>query len=292
MTALLELMREHARFAVPGLLRNAALFGQAWQTELDDLLGRLYPEPAARLAAVRAYGRFTIDAMRRQRRFEHTGQYAPTLGSLDACSLHAHYLPGLLLSHFLWPQHVRQLHFFRQVFLPRLAAAGVRRLLEVGIGTGLYTRVALQRLDRLQALALDISETSLAFSRLHLSGYGLAARAELRRLDVLQTDLPQRHDALVCVEVLEHLDRPTDFLRSLTRQLQPNAYIFLSAALNAADVGHIHLYRTPDEVLGQVKAAGFHVEETLLAEGRASRPAGVPVPAVLALILRPEEVRP
>lgn len=290
MTALLELMRAHARFAVPGLLRNATLFGEAWQAELDELLSRLYPAPASRVAAVRAYARFTLDAMRRQRRFELTGQFAPRLGSLDERLLQEQYLPGLLLSHFLWPQHVRQLAFFRHAFLPRLAAAGARRLLEVGIGTGLYTRVALQGVEGLQALGLDLSDAALAFSRTHVTAYGLGERVELQRLDVQRADLPRRHDALVCVEVLEHLDRPADFLCALARQLQPNAYIFLSAALNAADVDHVHLYRSPGEVLAQVRAAGFHVEETLLAEGRASQPRGVPAPAVLALILRPEEV--
>src|SRR6218665_1174178 len=288
-------MREHVRFAVPGLLRDAARFGPAWQAGLAAMLETLHPAPAQRLAAVRAYGRFTIDAMRRQQRFERTGQYASRPapghpGALDERLLRDQYLPGLLLSHYLWPQHVQQLEFFRQAFLPRLAAAGSRHLLEVGIGTGLYTRLALQARTELQALGLDLSEASLAFSRRHLACYGLDDRFEARRHDLLRADLPQRYDALVCVEVLEHLEAPAEFLRALARQGQPNAYIFISAALNAADIDHVHLYRDPAQLSAQVEAAGFTVEASRLANGRASGRAGVPVPAVLALILRPVEV--
>jgi SAM-dependent methyltransferase len=293
MAALLDLMREHVRFAVPGLLRQAEACGPAWQRELDELLDRLYPAPAERLAAARAYGRFTIDAMRRQRRFERCGRYEPRppAGALDERARRDDYLPGLLLSHYLWPQQARQLAFYRQEFLPRLAAAGARRLLEVGIGTGLYTRHALLALPRLQALGVDLSAAALDFSRMHVAAYGLTARFDGARLDLAQADLPQLHDALVCVEVLEHLDAPAAFLLALARQVRPNAYIFVSAALNAADVDHVHRYGSPDEVLAQVEAAGFRVEASLLAEGRTSGAPGVPVPAVLALIMRPQELQ-
>jgi SAM-dependent methyltransferase len=295
MSLLPDLMREHARFALPSLGRDAARFGPGWLAGLEDLLVRLYPLRDGQRSAVRAYGLFTIDAMRRQRQFERSGHYPPRppAGAPDALGddrLREQYLPGLLLSHHLWPQHYRQLEFFRAAFVPQLAAAGCTRLLEVGIGTGLYLREALQALPQASGLGIDLSEAALAFSRRHAAGFELAGRLAVQRHDLLLERLAERYEALICVEVLEHLDAPLQLLRALRDQAQPNAYIFVSAALNAADVDHVYLYREPAALLAQVEAAGFRVEVSQLHEGRALGPAGVPVPAVLALILRPTEV--
>lgn len=296
MSALLELMQEHARFAVPGLRRNLERFGTVWLTEAQGLLDAVYPQRSLQGEAMRAYGRFTVDAMRRQRRFEQLGRYearppAGTPGALDEQRRQQDYLPGLLLSHYLWPQHYEQLGFFRDSFLPRLVQARSDRLLEVGIGSGLFLRLALQALPTARGLGLDLSETALAFSHRHAACFGLTERFSARRHDLLQAPLPERFDALICIEVLEHLEAPEVLLRALRRQVEPEAHVFVSAALNAADIDHVYLYREPAALIRQVEAAGFRIEATRLAEGRALGPAGVPVPAVMALIMRPSEVR-
>lgn len=286
-----ELMQEHARFALPGLRRDLERYGPGWLAEAEGLLTTLFPRPAEQREAMRAYSRFTIDAMRRQRRFEQLGRYEPRPpGALDERRRLHDYLPGLLLSHYLWPQHYEQLRFFREAFLPRLARAGAARLLEVGIGSGLFLRHALQALPAARGLGLDLSEAALDFSRRHAACHGLGGRFEASRHDLLQSALPGRFDALICVEVLEHLDDPPALLRALRRQAGPGAVVFVSAALNAADIDHVHLYREPAALTAQVEAAGFVIEAARLAEGRALGPAGVPVPAVLALILRISEV--
>lgn len=295
MSVLLELMQEHARFALPGLRRDLERFGTAWLAEAEDLVATFYPQSSLQREALRAYGRFTIDTMRRQRRFEQLGRYearppAGTAGALDEQRRQQDYLPGLLLSHYLWPQHYQQLCFFRESFVPRLVQARSGRLLEVGIGSGLFMRLALQALPAARGLGLDLSETALAFSRRHAARYGLSGRFEARHHDLLQAPLAEHFDALICVEVLEHLEKPESLLRALRRQVEPSACVFVSAALNAADIDHVHLYREPGAVLRQVEAAGFRVEAARLSEGRAQGPAGVPVPAVLALIMRPSEV--
>lgn len=296
MGALLELMQEHARFAVPGLRRNLQRFGAGWLAETEGLLDALFPRPSLRREAMRAYGRFTVDTMRRQRRFEQLGRYEArpppgTPGALNEQRRQQDYLPGLLLSHYLWPQHYEQLAFFRESFLPRLMQAESARLLEVGIGSGLFLRLALQALPAARGLGLDLSEASLAFSRRHAARFGLTARFAAQHHDLLKAPLAERFDALICVEVLEHLEAPEVLLRALRRQVEPGAFVFISAALNAADIDHVYLYHEPAALIRQVEAAGFRVEAARLAEGRALGTAGVPVPAVLALIMRPSEVR-
>lgn len=296
MGVLLELMQEHARFALPGLRRDLERFGTSWLAEAEDLVATLYPQPTLQREALRAYGRFTIDTMRRQRRFEQLGRYEArpppgTTGALDEQRRQQDYLPGLLLSHYLWPQHYQQLRFFRGSFIPRLVRARSGRLLEVGIGSGLFMRLALQALPAARGLGLDLSEIALAFSRGHAARYGLSGRFEARRHDLVQAPLAERFDALICVEVLEHLEVPEGLLRALRLQVEPDACVFVSAALNAADIDHVYLYREPAALIRQVETAGFHVEAAHLVEGRALGPTGVPVPAVLALIMRPSEVR-
>jgi 2-polyprenyl-3-methyl-5-hydroxy-6-metoxy-1,4-benzoquinol methylase len=195
------------------------------------------------------------------------------------------YLPGLLLSHFLWPHHYRQLQFFDSAFVSAMRAAGADNFMEVGIGTGLYSGLLLRALPQVRGIGLDISPSSKRFTETQLEalGVGQRYRAELR--DVTAEPVPSQADWLVCVEVLEHLDDPVAFLRGLRRNMAPGAKAFITAALNAAHADHIYLYRNGGEVLAHLQEAGFTLEQSFI--GTAYQPAatGVPVPEAAAFIV-------
>ena len=295
---LLAAMETTARFARDSVHRGAAQFGPAWVDGLGELLDRLYAADGALADAVQGYGAFAMDAMRRQKRFERerhyvARSYAEAVAEVYYNDEHMRrqYLPGLLLSHYLWAHHVQQLQYFEGFYLPWLKQHGVTRFAEVGVGTGLYSRLLLQHLPDVQGTGLDISPMSLQFTQAHVAAYGFADRYTALQHDILQAPLPapyaHRYPAVVCVEVLEHLEDPTAMLRGLRELCTADGRLFVTAALNAADADHIHLYRKPEDVVAQVEAAGLHVEHCFHAHAYAPPAPGVPVPSALAMVLSP-----
>ena len=283
-----------ARFARDNVQRVHATFGRGWAQDLTEAIDHLYPEDPKLLDAVRGYGAFAMDSMRRQKRFERDGRY-PAKTHAEATAevylndehMRSQYLPGLLLSHFLWPHHYRQLQYFRHFFLSAWPREAVVDFAEVGVGTGLYSRLALQALPLARGMGFDISPLSLQFTQDHVCAFGATARYQARLHDVLQVAPAHRHAAVICVEVLEHLEDPKAMLHALRALTAPQGKLFVTAALNAANADHIHLYRSPQEVFDQVIAAGLHVEHSFHALAYAPAAPGLPVPSALAMVLSP-----
>lgn len=292
---LLTTMESSARFARESVRRAAAEFGPAWEQDFEAMLERFYASDAALEDAVKGYAAFVMDSMRRQKRFEQTLAYPAKTYAEAAAEVYYNddymrrqYLPGLLLSHYLWTHHYQQIEYYKAFFLPWLARQGVQSFAEVGVGTGIYSRLALQALPTLRGTGLDISPLSLEFSGAHIGSFGFSDRYTLRRQDILAEDCPERYRAVICVEVLEHLEDPVAFLAGLRRLATPDARLFVTAALNAAHADHIYLYRKPEEVLAQVEAAGLQLEHSFFANAYAPAAPGLPVPAALAMVLRPK----
>jgi hypothetical protein len=291
---LLTTMAQGARFARAGAQRAATEFGPDWEADLAALLERLYPDDVALADAVAGYGAFAMDAMRRQKRFEQTLRYPATTYAEATTEVYHNddymrrqYLPGLLLSHLLWPHHYQQLRYFRGFFLPWLRRSDVDAFAEVGVGTGLYSRLSLQADANLQGAGFDISPMSLQFTRTHVEAFGLGARYTTLRHDILSTAAPRRFPAVLCIEVLEHLEDPVAMLRALRALCQDHGRLFVTAALNAANADHIHLYRDPQAVYAQVEAAGLHLVHSFFAQAHAPERPGLPVPSALAMVLTP-----
>jgi cyclopropane fatty-acyl-phospholipid synthase-like methyltransferase len=195
------------------------------------------------------------------------------------------YLPGLLLSHFLWPHHYRQLRFFDDAFVDAMRVAGASSFVEVGIGTGLYSGHVLRRLPDVRGTGYDISPFSQRFTEAQLAALGVGDRYSAELRDVTQEPTEPLAEWLVCVEVLEHLEDPVAFLRGLRATLAPGGKAFITAALNAAHADHIYLYRTAEDVLAHLVEAGFTLETSFVgAAYKPSRP-GVPVPLAAAFIV-------
>lgn len=271
--------------------RTRTLLGEGWAADADDTLARLLPDPQYIARAVAGYSRFALDALRLQARFEQTREYRHrTFAEVEAAIyaddeyMTACYLPGLLLSHFLWPHHYRQLRFFDHAFVDWARRAGPGTFYDVGVGTGIYSRRLLAGAPDLTGTAFDISASSARFAERHADAYGFGDRFAVRLQDVLE-DPPAPVDHMVCVEVLEHLEDPVGFLRGLRAMLRPGGRAFLATALNAANADHIYLYRTSAEVIDHLDAAGFEIHQYASAWAAVPRRPGVPVPEVMAFIV-------
>lgn len=285
-------LRAKHRFAADSVDRGMSLFGDTWAAEFEQVVSALFPNPEALAAAVKGYATFAMQSMRLQAVFERELQYKAKTHEEAASEVYFNdqhmmqeYLPGLLLSHFLWPHHYRQLQFFDSAFVQAMRVAGATSFMEVGIGTGLYSSLLLRKLPQIAGIGLDISPSSKAFTEAQIKGLNVDDRYHVELRDVTATPMDTKADWLVCVEVLEHLDDPVAFLRGLRRNMAPDARAFITAALNAAHADHIYLYRNSNEVLTQLIEAGFTLEQSFV--GAAYKPAspGMPVPEAAAFIV-------
>lgn len=271
--------------------RGYELFGQRWAVEFDAMLATVMAEPGAIAAAAKGYGLFSLDSMRRQKEFEVTREY-PNKSYAEAASevyfneahMMEEYLPGLLLSHYLWPHHYRQLQFFDQAFAMPMSLDEGPVFAEVGVGTGLYSRRLLERSLDARGSGFDISPFSCRFAARHIVSIGQQSRYGMHEQDILARPItPVRW--LVCVEVLEHLEDPVSFLKALKQALTPGGRAFITAALNAGHTDHIYLYRTGEDVWRHLEAAGFVLEQSFLGAAYAPPAAGVPVPLAAAFVV-------
>jgi hypothetical protein len=292
LTRMTEALRAKHRFAADIVDRGAALFGARWADEFELVVSALFPTPEAVAAAVRGYAAFAMQSMRLQAAFEIAREYKAKTYDQAAGEVYfneqhmmGEYLPGLLLSHFLWPHHYRQLRFFDEAFVDAMRVAGATSFVEVGIGTGLYSGHVLRRLPDVRGTGYDISPFSQRFTEAQLATLGVGDRYSTELRDVTQEPTGPRAGWLVCVEVLEHLEDPVAFLRGLRATMAPGAKAFITAALNAAHADHIYLYRTAEDVLAHLVEAGFTLEQSFV--GAAYKPSapGVPVPLAAAFIV-------
>lgn len=291
---LLLLMERTSRFAIGSVNRALNEFGTPWETDFAALLNNFYGAEGDLEDALKGYGAFVMDSMRRQKRFEFERSYpvksyaeASAEVYLNANYMRRQYLPGLLLSHYLWPHHYRQIEYFKALYLPWLRQQNVAEFAEVGVGTGIYSRLALQAFPQLRGIGIDISPLSLEFSNAHVTSFGYHDRYSTLKHNVIEEHSTMSYRAVFCVELLEHLEDPTALLISLKDLCAKDGKLFVTAALYAARDDHIYLYRNPQEVLEQVDTAGLDLEHYFLANAYISPKSGVPVPSALAMVLTP-----
>jgi SAM-dependent methyltransferase len=272
--------------------KGRTTFGERWQVQFEETLERLFGDDDVRLAAAaRGYVRFALDALRLQKRFEKDGAYLPKSYDEAARAVYHNqeymetlYLPGILMSHYLWPHHYRQLGYFQRDFLPRVLGAGSRRFLDVGVGTGFYSRQALAASPEMSGTAYDISPHSLGYARRHVDAFGFSSRWQGEICDVTATPPSGSWPCIVSVEVLEHLEDPLSYARAVRARLAPGGLGFITAAITAPNEDHIYLYRDSEEVAVQLRAAGFSILDHQ--EDRAYDPVGnEPVPRLIAFIV-------
>ncbi len=242
-------------------------FGMAWLNAFELELSKFFPNNLSALeSAAEGYGRFSLDGMRLQKLFDKTHCYENKTYAEAAQDVYQNkdymfslYLPGILLSHYLWRHHYLQHIFFVEKFLPLVRAHGGKRFYDIGVGTGFYSKEMLVNLPEVVGEGFDLSPYSLEHTVDMLSKWDVADRYHPNLRNVV-TDTPAKPASfLVNIEVLEHLEDPQEFLNALFQMLEPGGYGLISAAITAPNADHIYLYNSADEVILQLAAAGFEL---------------------------------
>ncbi len=282
---------QHAPIFRKTFLDVQASFGRPWEVEFDQHLDHLFGrDENAHRKAIRGYSRFAIDAMRLQRVFNKTKKYEDQSYE-DACEnvymnsdyMMDLYLPGIFVSHFLWRHHYRQFNYYKDRFLPLLNRIDDRRFYEVGTGTGFYTAQIFRHEPRFQGYGIDISPHSRQFTLNNVRGWGFESSFSSLDTNIIGANF-EPLPCIQCIEVLEHLSDPQTFLDHLRKMLRPGGHGFITAALTAPNADHIYLYWTPQEVIAQLEAAGFAVND-YVEELAYEAPPGEIVPKVAAFIV-------
>jgi 2-polyprenyl-3-methyl-5-hydroxy-6-metoxy-1,4-benzoquinol methylase len=100
--------------------------------------------------------------------------------------------------------------------------AGVRRILEIGCGTGEFG-AAIKRQSDVEIVGVELVESAAAMARQHLDQV-ITADIQCQTLD-----LPaQSFDCLVCNDVLEHLVDPWSVLARLRHFIRPEGWLVTS----------------------------------------------------------------
>jgi SAM-dependent methyltransferase len=226
----------------------------------------------AYLENVRSLIEFSVEFLRLQKHLHDTGEYL--YGSFQEVKENVYDDPGrelsgpwytwaLYFSQIFWVTHWEVMRFFRSEYCPTNQNVG--SVLEVPTGTGIYLAVFLRGNPEWRGTGVDLSDSSIAFTRDVHTWYGVAEdRISLVRDDIYTWDSGCRYDRIMCGEFLEHLEDPQGVLRKIRMLLAPDGRVFITVAVYAAMIDHIYLYRSAEEVRVQIREAGLVPERELL----------------------------
>jgi SAM-dependent methyltransferase len=262
-----DTLRSHFPYFVGTITRQIDEFGDSWLIHFEKELDVVFGENWQRLTdAVIGYGKFSLESMKLQKLFDKTRCYESKSYAEAALEVYQNkdymlslYLPGILLSHFLWSHHYKQHLFYKAQFLPRVRAHNGNLFYDVGIGTGFYSKEMMLAKPGMRGEGFDLSPFSMEYTSSMLAAYGLSARYLLHRHNIVTEPVEHPADFIISIEVLEHLEDPLEFLDGLHRMLAPGGLGLISAALTAPNADHIYLYNEPEEVSDQLRKAGFSI---------------------------------
>jgi SAM-dependent methyltransferase len=243
-------------------------FGDEWLEQfivnIETIFGPIKKgeNQAGLMDAINGYAEFCNDSLRSQSFFERNGRYKASSYAECVDNFYHNedhmtrcYLPGMWISHYIWPQHYNMLVGFQTGALRRVQRA-TNLFFEVGVGCGMYSKIVMDQLPNARGVGFDISQHSLNFTKKMADLFGHGDRYRIENRDIRE-GYSEKCDFLVCQEVLEHLENPAEFCRWLHDLIRPNGYAYITAALNAAHSDHIYLIRDPLELESMLRAAGF-----------------------------------
>mgnify|MGYP001558738242 CR=1 FL=1 len=284
-------MARIAPFMSNTVAKMRGVFGESWEARFEETLSKMFADEKTMENAIKGYVRFALEATKLQKRFEKDREYIPKTYADVAQDVYHNedymrnlYLPGILLSHYLWPHHYRQLMYFHEVFVPRMLASDDRSFVDVGVGTGFYSRQLLCASNDVKGKAYDISQHAGNYSAMQMKAFNLLDRWQCELRNVLSAEIRQDWPFLLSVEVLEHLEDPVTFLKRLRAMLRKGGSGFITAAITAPNADHIYLYNEPRDIIAQLEEAGFELIDFLEEKGYESI-AEEPVPRIAAFIV-------
>lgn len=112
---------------------------------------------------------------------------------------------------------------------------------------------------------MDISETSLSLTKKMIDDLGIHDDViQYLHQDFLTFEDSNKYDVIVMGEVLEHVEKPLEFLRKCKALISDSGKCYISTCANAAEVDHIYLFRSSAEVENIILDANFKIQEKII----------------------------
>ncbi len=142
-----------------------------------------------------------------------------------------------------------RLAFIRQrIDLPR------SKVLDVGCGGGILSE-SLARAGA-QVTGIDLGQAALEAARAHQRLSGTTVNYRQITVEALAAEQPAVHDAVVCMELLEHVPDPAAVVNACTRLTRPGGDLFF-ATLNRTPVAYLLAIVMAERVL-RIVPPGTH----------------------------------
>lgn len=231
--------------------------------------------------AVDCYLKMCSDMMVEQITFMETGAYTST--SFDEVNarvysndeIMSYHMNGLLVSQYLWDHHYKVLQFFIQNL--HLFSDGVKKVLEVGGGQGLFSNEVFRHFDdKIDFTMVDVSETSIGIHRNFVKDHHVNYVHE----DVMKYNSDEKFDLIIMGEVLEHVEQPLELMQKLHSLCSDNGTAFITVPCNSPMIDHIYLFRNPAEIVALFNEAGWEVALEIIVSSETKKTSIVDDPKV------------
>jgi ubiquinone/menaquinone biosynthesis C-methylase UbiE len=169
---------------------------------------------------------------------------------------------GLYMATFAWPHHIKIFRFFEREFISKFGdESGL--LLDLGSGSGVWSKLFISSNPNWRGLGVDISETSVNEANAMVSAMTSSSKIKYVLGDALDYSTDEPADAVISSFLLEHLENPRSLLENVSRNLKPKGFAFVTGALTAAEIDHISEFRYESELVILAEEPGLRVSECI-----------------------------
>jgi 2-polyprenyl-3-methyl-5-hydroxy-6-metoxy-1,4-benzoquinol methylase len=216
----------------------------------------------------KCYNVVVQDTLREQIYFKRHGSYRYSSYAEVASSVYFNneymemYMYGLAITLFLWKNHRLVQRFFLKV-LPKDKPGNY---LEIGPGHGFNFMNAMRLTSFSYFKGIDLSPKSVELTQTILGSgfFGHFNHFQIACQDFLTEHDEKIYDAIVMGEVLEHVEKPEEFLSKIRELSCPESFIYITTCINAPAIDHIYLFHSVEHLEELIQATGLVIKDRLV----------------------------
>ncbi|OIO33266.1 MAG: hypothetical protein AUJ18_03870 [Candidatus Hydrogenedentes bacterium CG1_02_42_14] len=273
-------------------LKNIMSTGDKRIYELSERIITLYSEVAngGVKELANSFAWLVMETNRLQLEYELSGVYSSTSFSeakekvYDKTEIMKRYMLALVVTQFAWKNHFDLWCFYCDKFLQLITP---KRILEIAPGHGLFGHEALIQFPQAELIGIDISDASVILSQTLAKMQSIRnAKYKIKDIFTVEKSNYGLFDTIICGELLEHIPEPIRLFKKIYELMQPNGFVYITAAINAAATDHIYIFRHQDEVKQLAVTAGFLLENSLCTDAPRIRSDSRVCSQTIAMILK------
>lgn len=121
---------------------------------------------------------------------------------------------------------LHEINPLRLDYIRRRAGLEGRRILDVGCGGGILAEA--MAAAGATVTGIDMAPAALAVARLHRDGAGLEIEYLETTVEALALERAGEFDVVTCMELLEHVPRPSSVVEACARLVRPGGHVFFA----------------------------------------------------------------